>query len=94
MFPRLWEWAFNKLLISTKDTFQKTVLVGKVDEKFYVKPDITAVATDYNLDRRRSPKKKKNIDIYKTIETNDFLIVQGEAGYGKSRLMFELVNYY
>ena len=74
---------------------KRLALIETVQDHLFIEPDIyEAPRIDY-LQRHQSkiPKRRK-VNIYKEIEQERFLLIEGGMGAGKSKLLRELVQYY
>lgn len=74
-----------------KEIERTTSLVPFLD--FYIEPDISEiVGFDYSL---KALKKRTNkIDIYERIDEKKIILIEGEMGSGKSKLLRHLLDYY
>lgn len=68
-------------------------LVKSVVAPFYIEPEIFRIRKhDFSYDKRSRPIEK--IDIYNFIEKEKFTIIEAPMGYGKSKLLREIVKHY
>lgn len=66
-------------------------LIHTDDKCFYIEQEIVEV---YASEYKSKIKKHDKIDIYKEVETNKYVIIEGGMGAGKSKLLRHIVDYY
>lgn len=84
-------------LISAKniELDQQLSLIQIADKRFYVEQDIYEYPRyEYRKHLKSKNQKSKQINIVENIKKNNFILVEGGAGSGKSKLLRYLVNHF
>ena len=97
-------WADTTLLVGeylseirtkTDEIDRQLSLIQISDKGFYIEQDLYEFPRyEYRRLLRNKNKKSNKINVFETIQNNNFILVEGGAGCGKSKLLRQLVNHY
>lgn len=85
----------SKILTTINEEDKRYCLIPNLDPSFYIEPEIIRInrkSHDYSDQERKHLIEK--IDIKKSIENDRFIILEAPMGFGKSKLLRELIKYY
>jgi len=86
----------SNIIKETEEKDKKLELLHGFDEHFYIEPRIIEIKSEKYQTTKRYARKYANqeINILKTIDENPFVIIQGNMGSGKSKMIRNLVGIY
>ncbi len=75
---------------------EKASLLSEIDDEFYIEQDIYLLPENPKIKRKTFKFKPTNqkIDIFSIIEKEDFILVEGGMGFGKSKLLRKVCSHY
>ena len=73
---------------------KRYTLIPNLDPEFYIEPDIIKRNNDGYNKQKKNNRLFEHVDIKEVIEKEKFIIVEADMGFGKSKLIRQLVKYY
>ena len=73
---------------------KRYTLLPNLDPQFYIEPDIFEIRRDEYRYKTNKKKKRDSVDINKIVEEEKFIMVEAQMGFGKSKLIRQLIKYY
>lgn len=85
----------NKIYFQNEEIDKSQSLIQSNGNNFYIEQDILeAYDSLYHSDKKRKMKKRRIVDIDELISNEDFILIEGGMGSGKSKLMRKIVSNY
>lgn len=85
----------NTLRVNTLELDRRLSLFDIGDNNLYVEQDIYEILDiDYQRGRNARVQKRRLVNIYREIQQEKFLLIEGGMGAGKSKLLRQIVNHY
>ena len=73
---------------------KRYTIIPHLDPEFYIEPDIIKWNNDGYTHQKSKSKILEHINIKEAIEKERFIIIEAEMGFGKSKLIRQLIKYY
>jgi energy-coupling factor transporter ATP-binding protein EcfA2 len=100
-FPEFWynislnvSTYITKIRTTVEEEDRRYTLLPNLDPCFYIEPEIIKIRSDEYLYKKERRQQKEKADIKKIVEEEKFVILEGGMGYGKSKLLRQLIKYY
>lgn len=85
----------SKLRAKNEEMDRALSLIPIMDRDFYIEQDIYQFPlSNYRMNSKKERKPIQKVDIYKEIENQDLILIEGSMGSGKSKLIRRLVDRY
>jgi hypothetical protein len=83
-----------KIRANVEEEDRRYTLLPNLDPSFYIEPDIIKIHSDEYLHKKQKKQTIEKVDIKNILEKEKFVILEGKMGYGKSKLLRQIIKYY
>jgi len=84
----------TKVRTQVENEDQRYTLLPNLSHEFYIEPHIVRIHNDEYVDQKAKKQTREKINIKDAIEKSKFILLEGGMGFGKSKLIRQLVKYY